>query len=186
MANVGPAPDPRPAPPDLEVLRAFVNSDNRYHGVDLLRHDERDAWCAEAWPQHPVDDVPPAGWRRLIDLRDRVRAVLAGEEGAASAFTAAATRYPLLVDLDEPSGLRSADDRQEARLAGAVLAALHVAARDGRLARLRLCQRPDCGWCYYDTSRNHSARWCSAEPCGDVMKTRAYRSRHRSDREEPA
>ena len=30
------APDPRPAPSDLEHLRRFINSDNRYYGIDYL------------------------------------------------------------------------------------------------------------------------------------------------------
>lgn len=168
-------PDPRPAPPDLEALRRFVNSDNRFHGVDHLRGEDRVAWFP-AVVGLPVDEIDDAGWRRLAVLRDRVRAVVADEDGAMVALAAAAHRYPLVLGA---SGLVAARADQESRLAAVVLAALHGATRDGRLARLRLCRRPDCQWCYYDTSKNGSARWCSSDPCGDVMKARAYRSRRR-------
>jgi CGNR zinc finger protein len=169
------APDPRPAPPDLEVLRRFVNSDNRFYGVDHLRGEDRADWFPEVVGL-PVDEVDDAGWRRLAVLRDRVRAVVGTEDEAMVALAEAAQRYPLVLG---PSGLAPARDDQESALAAAVLAALHAAHQDGRLARLRLCRRPDCQWCYYDTSKNGSARWCSADPCGDVMKARAYRSRQR-------
>jgi len=170
------APDPRPAPADLEVLRRFVNSDNRFYGVDHLRDEDRGRWFPEVVGL-PVDDLDEAGWRRLAVLRERVRTVVAGEDGAMVALAETAQRYPLVLG---PSGLAAARDGQESALAATVLVALHAAVQDGRLARLRLCQRPDCQWCYYDTSKNGSARWCSSDPCGDVMKARAYRSRRRA------
>src|SRR5690242_13200895 len=115
-------PDPRPAPPDLEVLRRFVNSDNRFHGVDHLRGDDRLDWFAEVLGL-PVDEVDDAGWRRLAVLRDRVRAVVGGEDGALVALAETAQRYPLVLG---PSGLAAAREDQESTLAAAVLAALHA------------------------------------------------------------
>ena len=170
------APDPRPAPADLEVLRGFINSDNRFYGVDHLLGDDRGTWFPRVL-ELPVDDLDDAAWHRLAELRDRVRAVVAAEDGAADALAETARRYPLVLG---PEGLAPATDDQESRLAATVLAALHVATVDGRIRRLRLCRRPDCQWCYYDTSKNGSARWCSSDPCGDVMKARAYRSRQRA------
>lgn len=169
-------PDARPAPEDLEALRRFLNSDNRFHGVDHLRGDDRDTWFPEIVGL-PVEEIDDGGWRRLAGLRDQVRAVVAGEDGAREALAETAQRYPLVLGAD---GLVAARDGQEARLAATVLVALHAADRDGRLSRLRICQRPDCQWCYYDASKNGSARWCSSDPCGDVMKARAYRSRRRA------
>jgi predicted RNA-binding Zn ribbon-like protein len=71
-------------------------------------------------------------------------------------------------------------DDQETVLVTELLSALQTAVLDGRLARLRLCERPECGWCYYDGTKNRSGRWCSSDPCGDVMKTRAFRARQAS------
>ena len=41
--------------------------------------------------------------------------------------------------------------------------------------RLKAC--PQCGWSFYDYSRNRSATWCSMSLCGNRLKTRAYRRR---------
>jgi predicted RNA-binding Zn ribbon-like protein len=170
-------PDPRPAPPDLEPLRTFVNSDNRYFGHDHLRSDDRVGWFGRWLPELPV-----AAWERVVGLRDAIRAVLGREEGAEGRLAVRAAAYPLVLGASGPAELAPADAGQEAAVAAAALGRLHRASVDGRLPRLRLCGRPDCQWCYYDSSRNGSARWCSAEPCGDVMKTRAFRDRQRRGR----
>jgi predicted RNA-binding Zn ribbon-like protein len=45
--------------------------------------------------------------------------------------------------------------------------------------RVKVCENPDCGWVMVDSSRNRSRRWCDAAECGNVMKVRRYRQRHR-------
>jgi len=45
--------------------------------------------------------------------------------------------------------------------------------------RIKVCANPDCGWVMVDSSRNRSRRWCDAAECGNVMKVRRYRQRHR-------
>jgi predicted RNA-binding Zn ribbon-like protein len=47
-------------------------------------------------------------------------------------------------------------------------------------ARLRRCESPDCELIFYDSSRPGRRRWCSTERCGDRMRARAYRARHRA------
>lgn len=177
-------PDPRPAPGDLEGLRSFVNTDNRYHQVDHLLADDRAAWFSRYLAELPIDEIDGAGWRRLMDLRGVIRSVIAREPGAAEALSHAARLYPMVTSFADDGSTSSLDalaPNQEGQLAVAMLAALHSAVVDGRFERLRLCGRPDCGWCFYDSSRSRTARWCSSDPCGDVMKTRAYRERRRAD-----
>lgn len=171
--------DPRPAPVDMEPLRRFVNSDNRYSGVDHLSSDERRrAWFPVLLPEYDAAAVPDAGWARLVELRSALRAVVDGAPG--DRVTELAAAYPARLEVSAEPRWVPVRDEAEHRLAVDLLAALHTAGADGRLERLRLCQRPDCGWCYYDASKNRSARWCSADPCGDVMKTRAFRERARA------
>ncbi len=38
----------------------------------------------------------------------------------------------------------------------------------------RMCQCEECGWLFYDTSRNHLRRWCSMEVCGNRAKARRH------------
>lgn len=51
----------------------------------------------------------------------------------------------------------------------------------GDPARIRECPgADDCGWLFYDTSRNGSRRWCSMEGCGSRVKMRHHYARHRA------
>ncbi len=44
---------------------------------------------------------------------------------------------------------------------------------------LRRCGNPDCVLFFYDTTRNHRRQWCAMGTCGNLMKVRAFRKRHR-------
>jgi predicted RNA-binding Zn ribbon-like protein len=50
----------------------------------------------------------------------------------------------------------------------------------GDLARVGQCADDRCGWLFFDTSRNHSRRWCSMEDCGNRAKARRYYERSRA------
>jgi predicted RNA-binding Zn ribbon-like protein len=46
----------------------------------------------------------------------------------------------------------------------------------GERSRLRCCAaRGECGWLFYDKSKNGTRRWCSMETCGAIAKMRRYR-----------
>jgi predicted RNA-binding Zn ribbon-like protein len=57
----------------------------------------------------------------------------------------------------------------------------HSAARlltEGDLGRVKECPgADDCGWLFYDGSRNGSRRWCSMEGCGSRVKMRRHYAR---------
>lgn len=42
---------------------------------------------------------------------------------------------------------------------------------------IRKCENPDCILFFYDTSKNHSRRWCSMDMCGNRAKVSAFRER---------
>ncbi len=51
------------------------------------------------------------------------------------------------------------------------------------LARVKECPgADDCGWLFYDTSKNGSRRWCSMESCGSRVKMRQQYARRRATR----
>ena len=56
-----------------------------------------------------------------------------------------------------------------------VLVAAFEAMLDGSWPRLKACR--NCGWVFFDTSKNRSGSWCSMQICGNRTKTRAYRRR---------
>lgn len=49
----------------------------------------------------------------------------------------------------------------------------------GDFSRIKSCE---CGWLFYDTSRNGSRRWCSMEGCGTQAKMRRFTARRREGR----
>jgi predicted RNA-binding Zn ribbon-like protein len=46
--------------------------------------------------------------------------------------------------------------------------------------RLKVCANPDCTWMFYDQSYNASRRWCDVRACGNLVKVREFRARHRA------
>ncbi len=63
---------------------------------------------------------------------------------------------------------------------GKLVAALFTAMADEDWGRLKLCHDPACRWAFYDSSRNHSSRWCKMASCGNRQKARRFRERAKS------
>ncbi len=49
----------------------------------------------------------------------------------------------------------------------------------GDLTLIRKCQNPRCILYFYDTTKNHTRRWCSMSVCGNRMKVAAHHRRLR-------
>jgi predicted RNA-binding Zn ribbon-like protein len=64
---------------------------------------------------------------------------------------------------------------------GKIAAAVVHAAAEGSWGRLKICPAQDCQWAFLDASKNRSRTWCSMRVCGNRTKTRAYRSRRRTE-----
>jgi predicted RNA-binding Zn ribbon-like protein len=56
--------------------------------------------------------------------------------------------------------------------------AAHTMAVGGDWRRLKVCSSDECGWAYFDHSKNRSRSWCEYG-CGNKIKTRSYRARRR-------
>lgn len=48
--------------------------------------------------------------------------------------------------------------------------------------RVRACENPNCILLYYDTSKNHTRRWCRMEACGNRAKAAAFYEAHKKRR----
>lgn len=172
------------AEPEAELLVAFVNTLDIERGTDTIAAPEAlAAWMSANAAEFGSPAADPDGHRRLLALREALRAMLRANNGGPEAPEALATlreaagrsSYRASVKASrleiEPGG--SGLDALEARLLLAVerLQAL------GDWERLKVCPAEDCEWAFYDTSRNHSRTWCSMEECGNRAKTRRYRRR---------
>ncbi|MBM7784938.1 CGNR zinc finger domain-containing protein [Tenggerimyces flavus] len=150
-----------PAPGQLELVRAFVNTHNVERRTDTLtspwEREVREAIRLALVANHDRTPVPPAVVRVLDEAAERV--------GLSVRFTA-----------DGSFALRPA---RRSRV-GDVLVAMTEAMTDGTWSRLKVCWDDECLWAFYDNSRARTAKWCSMEVCGNRMKQKAWRDRGRS------
>jgi predicted RNA-binding Zn ribbon-like protein len=174
-----------PAPGELELVRAFVNTyDAEERREDLTGPEPLAGWLTghellEAGASATASDV-----RRAVAVREALRAVLlhhAGldlDPGAAAALDEAARRARLGVRFDAGAHVRlqPAAGGVDGAL-GRLLATVARARADGTWDRLKVCLADDCQWAYYDRSRNRSSVWCDMRVCGNRAKVRSYRER---------
>ena len=174
-----------PAPAELGLLQAFLNT----------------RWDLGT-PDHPESLTDPAALRDWLAVRglspasrelsgpdlERALAVREGLRALAFANNGHELDRPAVASLDrasagaavgiriEPGGPRfdPADAPGVGPALGALLAIVARAMLDGSWTRLKACPGRDCGWVFYDVSRNGSSRWCSMSVCGDRQKSRAY------------
>jgi predicted RNA-binding Zn ribbon-like protein len=176
---------PKAAPQPLRLVQAFVNT------VDLENEREwlPDPGALVAWASER--ELVPARTRftdrdlqRALDLREAFRALLAANRDgkrdvAALALlteTARAARLSVVFEADAPKLEPEADGIDG--LCGRLVSVAAIARLDGSWERLKACR--NCRWAFFDESKNRSAHWCSMSLCGNRLKTRAYRRRHRA------
>ncbi len=177
-----------PAPGDLSLIQALVNS---FHNLETRCDEfETPAGLADWLFRHdllgPATRLTSADLSRALDVREGLRAMLFVNNGSppdhgAIARLNLALRGPgLFVQLgpDQPPDLVSTQRDLDAAVA-LFAAIVAVAQLDGRWRRLKACPGRDCGWAFYDHSRNHGSNWCSMSVCGQREKARAYRRRAR-------
>jgi predicted RNA-binding Zn ribbon-like protein len=184
--------DRKPAPGDLGLVQAFVNS-----FWDLDGGSPEQLWSPESLSRWLIRrDLLEAGTRlgradlrRAIDVREGLRALLFVNNGSAPDRDAIerlnrALRGPgLFVQLDASSRPDFKAQRRDLDGALALLATIvAVAMLEGRWSRLKACPGEDCGWAFYDHSRNQASTWCAMSICGSRTKAREYRRRKRRSR----
>ena len=60
-----------------------------------------------------------------------------------------------------------------------VVAELYDGSIKGTLDRLKMCAAEECRRVFFDRSKPATRRWCMSTLCGNRIKTRTYRERHR-------
>ncbi len=178
--------DRRPAPGDLRLVQALVNS---FHNLDTSREEFASPagladWLIRRELLDPRERLTHADLSRVLDVREGLRTLLYAnnhehvDQHAIERMNRALRGAGLAVQLDPSSrpDFRSARRDLDSALAliGTIVA---VAQLDGRWSRLKACPGHDCGWAFYDHSRNQASGWCSMEICGQRAKARAYRQR---------
>jgi predicted RNA-binding Zn ribbon-like protein len=70
-------------------------------------------------------------------------------------------------------------DLSEATVEFALLGPISLAALEmlagGHFERLKQCPNHECGWLFFDHSKNNSRRWCDMATCGNRSKVKRHR-----------
>lgn len=176
-------------PPRLRLVESFLNSIDVSSGQDDLADVPRfRRWLRDHGRAARARSVTASDLEWARQLRTELREAVRGHHGPAGhldgvALTRLAAPLRLRVAFD-PAGnaeLRPAGEGVGGFLAE-IVSAVIVTSTDGAWRRMKLCSASDCAVVYYDTSKNHSKRWCSMRTCGNRNKTRSYYQRRRADR----
>jgi predicted RNA-binding Zn ribbon-like protein len=178
-----------PAPGRLALVQAFINTHYDLevdHGAELLgTPGAAERWFAERHLLAPGAGVTEAERRRVLATREALRRFAAGASTARAVLDRAAHGAPveLRFEAAEPRFV-PAEGSGVMGSVGVLLAIVAEALGDGTWTRLKVCPGEDCGWAFYDHSRNQTGRWCSMSVCGGRAKARShYRRRRRRDGE---
>jgi len=180
----------KPAPGDLQLVQGFVNTFDVEDGTEDLDEPEAlERWLVHYGLMNPGGPLTPADVDQVVRVREALRNVLIANNGgeldpaAVDTLNAAAKTAELLVRFDRADGaaqlvpVRGGVDGAIGRL----LSIVERAQCDGTWQRMKGCPDVECGWAFYDWSKNRSATWCSMEVCGNRAKARTYRERHRGE-----
>ncbi len=182
-----------PAPGELALVQAFINSFfdlEVERGSDLFATPDRlAAWLAARGLLPARTTLRPRDRTRAITVREGLRGLAAGNNDASEVIPAASlaelnraaegARVEVRLDPDGPRFAPTGAGID--RALGVVLAITATAMLDGTWQRLKACPGHDCGWAFYDHSRNQTSRWCSMAVCGGRAKARAHYHRQREE-----
>jgi predicted RNA-binding Zn ribbon-like protein len=182
-------PGGRPkAPGRLELLQRFINSYNHELPREWDRIGTRESalsWLRQKRLVGQGDRISEADAARLRELREAIRALAIANQGdqpgaaATAVLRKAAGAARLRVSIDDAG--RTALAPEPRGVDGAVatlLGILHEAQLTGQWQRLKGCRQ--CGYAFFDRSKNRSATWCAMSICGNRTKNRAYYRRRRA------
>ena len=130
-------------------------------------------------------DLGEAEQQSAFDLRRGLRALIlanSGVEGDVEALerfeeVAARGRFSLRFESSVPIGFGPASRNFEDALAG-IAGIVTFAKLEGVWPKLKICAEGDCGRAFFDTSPNHTGRWCSTR-CGEKYRAAIARRRDR-------
>jgi predicted RNA-binding Zn ribbon-like protein len=179
-------PGGRPkAPGRLELLQRFLNTWNH----ELPRDWDRLGTPVKARAWLRAKDLISASTRvtardaaRLRELREALRSLVVANDAnslqpeAVTTLRRTARSADLRVEFDDSGRTLLEPTRKGVEAAAAtMLGIVHEAHLLGTWPRLKGCRQ--CGYAFFDRSKNRSASWCAMSICGNRTKNRTYRRR---------
>lgn len=171
----------RPAPGELEIVHGFLNTWSDELGIeDFATARSTEQWLRRAGLWQDRRRLTDAEADTVRAFRDALRRLLScrtdPERMAALEPYAARAELGLTFSSGGAMTLIARGEGTD-RVIGRLLAVIHTSMIDGTWDRLKCCALESCRWTFYDTTRNHSGRWCSMKTCGSRHKAREYLKR---------
>jgi len=184
-------PGGRPkAPGRLELLQRFLNTWNHELPSDWDRLGtpaKARAWLRAKGLISASTRVTARDAAHLRELREALKSLLVANDStspppeAVAALRRIARSADLRVELDGCGRTRLEPTRRGVEaVAATMLGIVHEAHLLGTWTRLKGCRQ--CGYAFFDRSKNRSASWCDMSICGNRTKNRTYRRRRSTAR----
>jgi predicted RNA-binding Zn ribbon-like protein len=171
----------------LDLRRFMHRGVQHVPGDDLRSPRQLEAWMSARGLSASGGQMTATMLETALQLRSGLRAYLELQPGerrsnrdVRRALNQATARFALRVEVGEDGGLNLRPGREDA-LAGlsTIVAEFYDSAASGALDRLKTCASEECRRIFFDRSKPGSRRWCLSTLCGNRIKTRTYRERHR-------
>jgi predicted RNA-binding Zn ribbon-like protein len=188
----------------LDLTNTSSGRGTRGHQEHLRDFDTAMQWVAHARVLAPDEcasvrraaavrpTLARALFKRLLEIRELIWTIATAlaerrpvSDKLRAALTAAHAESLRCAELTMRNGVYmwSWDPRREmqaAILGPITLSALTLLmAKD--LSRTKRCAGLECGWLFFDATKNKSRRWCEMSVCGNRAKVRAARARRRGE-----
>jgi predicted RNA-binding Zn ribbon-like protein len=177
-----------PAPPPLDLVQDFVNTEVRdWQRDDIATPDALEEWLRGRRLLEPDEAVDAETFAEAHAIRSALRELaLANTLGGLpddrrEAVDASLAALPLVVRLTGATPGLAPAVGGAARGLARLMAIVVEAQAAGVWPRMKACRQETCGWVFYDGSRNRSSSWCSMQICGGREKARAYRRRRTAE-----
>lgn len=171
-------------PVGVDLVRAFINTAELEQSSDELATAPQAREWLQGLDLVGEEPLSESERLRLVEVREALRALIGtghgghiGTQSLAVLDGVGRTARLTLAFSSEGSANLQPDATGIDRALGRIVGAVYTAMTDGTWSRLKTCENPECRWAFHDQSKNHSAKWCSMQSCGNRMKARAYRAR---------
>ncbi len=171
-----------PAPGDLRILQAFLNTVDFRRETDFAGPEALAGWL-EHWGLAPAGlAVTAEEVARAREVREAMRTMARCAPGkapqAAARVDTAAKAAPVAARVPGEGRGRFEPWAESVDGALAALCAILVLSQaDGSWERLKVCAGETCRAAFYDFSKNRSAVWCSTR-CSNRKSSLTYRRRN--------
>jgi len=170
-----------PAPGELRILQAFVNTADLRQGTDLAGPRALAEWL-ELWGLAAGLELTSDHLQNGKEVREAMRTLIrcrpGGAPRAAARIDRAGKASPVFARLDAEGRGRFESPAETFDGALARLVSILVGSQlVGTWERLRACADKTCRAAFYDFSKNRSAVWCTVQ-CGNRASALAYRWRN--------